>query len=327
MRQLLMITALLAMAQHAHARQSTRYVYDEQGKPLPFVTIGILNQNRGTYSFEDGSYQLDVSTLKPNDIIQFTSIGFESLRIGVQQLTEKTVLKTKIYTLPQLIVRPTGKKTYGIEKKNSASDISISKPYRGAEVAVLLALPEDSLRIEAVHLNIKAQNLKAYTLRVRFYEFVAQNAPPGEMMKGYELQSAFDLKKGTITFAPQAEMVVAGPVFISFEWLVSQAIADQIKVGLGQEPEAITALKVAFPEHTVNVYNQNRVEVKSPEGEIVKKEKLKPQVRKELKQLQGSIPILKFQTTKAARPTYYRSHSLGTWYRYQQSLIASIDTF
>jgi hypothetical protein len=324
MRWLLALFLLIGTTDGIRARQVTRYVQDDQGKPIPYVSIGVVNKNSGTYTFEDGSYQLATKGIRSADVIQFSCIGFEPRAITFGQLPDTVILQPTTYVLPTHVVRTGQTSTYGIVKKNSASDISISRPYQGAEVAVLIDLSTDSLWIEAIYLNIKAENVPEYMLRARFYAFEGEGQPPGRAFESFETRATFNTRTGTITFEPDSHLLLTGPVFVSFEWLVTNRTAEQIKAATRQEPKTVTALRKAYPGYSVNVYNQKRVEVENSKGEVIKTSKLTSAERTQLKQLKDRLPKLKFQTTKAQAPTYYRSHSLGKWYLYQQSLIASI---
>ena len=50
-------------------------VVDENNKPIPYVNIWIENENIGTTSEEDGSFNLDIKNQDKNLI--FSAIGFE----------------------------------------------------------------------------------------------------------------------------------------------------------------------------------------------------------------------------------------------------------
>lgn len=65
----------------------TGLVTSKEG-PLPYVNIGVFGKGIGTVSDEDGIFHLtiDKSRLAPTDIVQFSSMGFGTIKKSVAQL-------------------------------------------------------------------------------------------------------------------------------------------------------------------------------------------------------------------------------------------------
>jgi TonB-linked SusC/RagA family outer membrane protein len=82
-------------------------VTDEEGKPLPGVTITIVGTTRGVITDNDGSYSIEAN---PNDKLVFSFIGMESQIIDVgNQKTIKVEMKEKIDELEEVTVVAFGK--------------------------------------------------------------------------------------------------------------------------------------------------------------------------------------------------------------------------
>ena len=83
-------------------------VYDEYEYPIPYASIGIVQKNIGTSSTEEGSFKFFVSTNELNDIIEISSIGYESIEITVQDFIntqdKKFILKEKITELGEVSI-------------------------------------------------------------------------------------------------------------------------------------------------------------------------------------------------------------------------------
>ena len=104
-------------------------VYDEYEYPVPYASIGIVKKNIGTSSTEEGSFKFYVSTNELNDIIEISSIGYESIEISVQDFIntsqKKFVLTEKITELGEVSIespRNIVKKALKKLKDNSISD-------------------------------------------------------------------------------------------------------------------------------------------------------------------------------------------------------------
>ena len=104
-------------------------VYDEYEYPIPYASIGIVQKNIGTSSTEEGSFKFFVSTNELNDIIEISSIGYESIEITVQDFInhsdKKFILKEKITELGEVSIespRNIVKKALKKIKDNSISE-------------------------------------------------------------------------------------------------------------------------------------------------------------------------------------------------------------
>lgn len=77
-------------------------------EPLAYVNIGVLYQNRGTISQEDGTFSINLSSSKPDDVLVFSMIGYETIKIEWGQIKESFLaikLVPKIYQLKEVIVK------------------------------------------------------------------------------------------------------------------------------------------------------------------------------------------------------------------------------
>ncbi|HEY5687055.1 MAG TPA: TonB-dependent receptor [Yeosuana sp.] len=108
----LTLTILFGMNQDllAQTLQVTGTVIDEQGIPLPGVTIVEKGTKRGAVTDFDGQYQISAS---PNSILIFSYIGFETKEVNINnQNTIDITLKTSATDLDEVTVV-----AYGSQKK------------------------------------------------------------------------------------------------------------------------------------------------------------------------------------------------------------------
>ena len=75
-------------------------VYDEYNYPIPYASVGIVAKNIGTSSTEDGGFKFVVTNNELSDTIEISSIGFQSLKITVQDFI---TLKDKSFVLKEMI--------------------------------------------------------------------------------------------------------------------------------------------------------------------------------------------------------------------------------
>ncbi len=85
------------------------------GKPIPYVTITLENENIGTTSEENGTFILNFEP--KNQAVLFSGIGFESKKIPIEQI-RNVQLKSILYPLNEVVVTNL-KRTLEIEVGNS----------------------------------------------------------------------------------------------------------------------------------------------------------------------------------------------------------------
>ncbi len=97
-------------------------VSDEQGSPLPGVTITVVGSPRGVITDIDGIYSIDV---KPTDKLTFSFVGLESQTIDVNNRTViNVVLKEKIDELEEVTVVAFAKQ----KKESVIASVATVKP-------------------------------------------------------------------------------------------------------------------------------------------------------------------------------------------------------
>ncbi|HWY36827.1 MAG TPA: DUF5686 family protein, partial [Nitrosopumilaceae archaeon] len=84
-------------------------VLDKNQKPLPFVSVSVLNQAKGTICDIDGKFELSLTQEEINEGIQFSYVGYEQKMIkpaGTDLEKLIVILETKGIQLKELVVLP-----------------------------------------------------------------------------------------------------------------------------------------------------------------------------------------------------------------------------
>src|SRR5690554_2507416 len=99
---LLSLAVSPAFASSLIQKQIVGKITDEQGQPLPGVSINIKGSTQGTSSNETGTYSINAS---PSDILVFKSLGYATVERSVGNESEVNVqLKTDVQSLEQIVV-------------------------------------------------------------------------------------------------------------------------------------------------------------------------------------------------------------------------------
>ncbi|MFY0627464.1 MAG: carboxypeptidase-like regulatory domain-containing protein [Reichenbachiella sp.] len=101
MRRLLSVIFFFVLLGKAALGQTlSGTLYDSETKEvLPFATISIANQYRGTVSNIEGRFVLDIKGTTLTDSIVFSYVGFETLRIAVSDISENETVYLKSATI------------------------------------------------------------------------------------------------------------------------------------------------------------------------------------------------------------------------------------
>ena len=66
------------------------FVYDEYAYPVPYSSIGIIEKNIGASSTEEGSFSFFITNNELGDVLEISSIGYETFKISVRAFIELT---------------------------------------------------------------------------------------------------------------------------------------------------------------------------------------------------------------------------------------------
>ena len=101
MREKILVWILLLISQFTFSQIKGVVKDSLTGNPIPFVNIWVENENIGTTSEEDGTFEIKTSEKSKNLI--FSTIGFETKRYAIDNLST-IVLKPTVYQLEDVVI-------------------------------------------------------------------------------------------------------------------------------------------------------------------------------------------------------------------------------
>ena len=200
-----------------------RIVDSNSGVPVDYVNIGIINQAIGTVSQENGSFllQFEASDLNDKDIVQFSRIGYETLRFSLESLLTKLeedpniVMKEVLYELEEIIVSNID------AKKNRIGYISTSQSLfgfwndslaLGGEHASKIRIKKSPLKLEDLSFNIITSISDSLLVRVNLYEI--EKGLPGKNISNRNILHTITRKRGRVTIDLSPYNIVVKDHFI-----------------------------------------------------------------------------------------------------------------
>ena len=212
---------LLLMSFYVSA-QTKGVVVDESGKPIPYVNIWVENENIGTTSEENGSFNLEINEEK---ILVFSALGFETRRI-ISTISENVIMTQQLVQLNEVIIeKPKNSKTVtiGNSKKINFSHWSGKKPWIFAKKFDNDFIDDDIQFIKKAIIYTKSKIANA-SFKLRIFS-VDENGFPREDMLPSDV--IVYVKKGKQTNEIDLQkyhlMIPEEGIFVAFEWLILES--------------------------------------------------------------------------------------------------------
>ena len=153
-------------------------ITDENGSPVPGVSIKVKGTNKGTTTNSDGNYSL---TVPDNAVLVISSVGYELIEETVSGRTEiNLVLKTQAQAIEEVVVVG-----YGTQRKKDITGAVAS--VRGAEIAmqpVQTATQAIQGKVSGVQIITSGEPNALPTVRIRGTGSVLAGANPLYVVDG-----------------------------------------------------------------------------------------------------------------------------------------------
>ncbi|WP_299433829.1 carboxypeptidase-like regulatory domain-containing protein [uncultured Aquimarina sp.] len=228
------------------------YVKDRATQqPIPFVNIGFLDKGIGTVSDQDGHVflQYDEEAIGKNDIVQLSSLGYETIQLSVDQLFElltksNTIfMESTIYELEAatIVAAKRKEKTVG----NSYKYTGIigywkDKQALGGEIATRIKIRNKNSKLLQLKFNIHENNTDSLLVRVNVYE--SNKKKPGRNLLTSNVYHTITRKKGEeIIDLSGYNIVVSDDIIVSLELI--KVYGEQVEFSISASKEGRSYLR------------------------------------------------------------------------------------
>lgn len=211
----------------AHDKTLKGVISDKRkNTPLPYVSLGILNKDRGTTTNTRGEFELVISEATVNDTLRVSMIGYEprifiirdllqankkilniALHEKTNELREVVVTDKKLHT--KILGNKTDSKFFG--GKFAPGDL-------GSEIAIKINIKNNPTYLDKFSFNISYNTEDTATFRVNIYE--ARNGLPGENILPENIILKVNGQTGKIEVdLTKYDLAVTTDIFIALEWI------------------------------------------------------------------------------------------------------------
>ncbi len=202
--------------------QTKGVVFDESGKPIPYVNIWVENENIGTTSEVDGSFTIEI---KEEKILVFSVLGFQKRRVS-STISENVILTQQLFQLNEVLIeKPKNSKTdiIGNSKKINFSYWSGKKPWIFAKKFDNKFIEDDLQFIKKAIIYTKSKIANAsFKLRIFSVDesgFPKEDVLPSDIIvyvKKGKHTNEIDLQKYHLRIPDEG-------IFVAFEWLILES--------------------------------------------------------------------------------------------------------
>ncbi len=193
-------------------------------QPIPYAAVGIVNENVGTVSDENGRFRLTVPSQFIYDSLTFSEVVHVQKKLSISKLlnSEKIVvsLEEAVMELRTVEITPKEKRRY--EKLGVKPLFYWGSCYAnfegGAQIAQLIEASEYPVFLSKARIKIGSNTLEDAKIRVRVLEKTANGIPGSDVFEGAFMDISF--KEGWIEVdLNHSNLVFTEDFYVCFEFL------------------------------------------------------------------------------------------------------------
>jgi len=230
MKHFLFSSIFLLLNFNLNAQTIKGIVLDKDSKkPIPYVSIGIINTPQGTYAYTDGQFEMEIVEFKNDDSLRFSCIGYSPVTYSVTEFLdlyqagiETVFLTEKIIKLEEVVVQSRRNRAKKVGNKTSTKQMIlglVNKIERG-----IIIETDDELFLKSVSFKLTMDGGTApdsAVFRFNIYNLKDDGLPNENVLSQpiyfylvgdqFEGKNKFDISKYNITisedFAATFELV------------------------------------------------------------------------------------------------------------------------
>ncbi|MEO9805301.1 MAG: carboxypeptidase-like regulatory domain-containing protein [Reichenbachiella sp.] len=326
MKLSIILTAILVVGQlHAQKLVSGRVISKQSNAPLAFANIGILNSTVGTFSFEDGSFNIIIPSDKLNDRLTFSALGYDKLHLNLSTLdSTKLVVSLKESTKVLNEVNITAGReilngTWGLTKVKSATGYSCTRGTGGFAMASFVPVGDEVFGIKKVNFFIGVSQLESYMMRVRF-QAVEANNQPGEDLFHENIIVTSNIREGWIGVdVTKYNIQFNQDFFLVIEWIMDESGTLKML--------EYDANPLSWDIVGSTIVNQKKMTYFDDDGEKITVELTEEQIAEYKARVLPKVYIGSKKRNRRSTPySYWREGNMAPWTReYDHELVANFE--
>ncbi|MDA7694484.1 carboxypeptidase-like regulatory domain-containing protein [Flavobacteriaceae bacterium] len=196
-------------------------------EPLPYVNIGLVNQNIGTVSDESGYFELEVPANQYNDAtLRFSMIGFESRDFILKDYLDLQILTISLEekaTALEEVVLTTQRNKYqtkilGNKTTSQLIYAAFTTNKLGNEMGFIVRGRKNPMILKKFNVSLVENDYGPIRFRLNFYSL--KDGLPEQTLLNENIIVETDISSGIVSkdLTPY-EIVIDQDFFVSIEWI------------------------------------------------------------------------------------------------------------
>jgi len=216
---------LLILPLFGQAQKLSGLVIDQlTAQPVPFVHIGVLGKNVGVISKDDGSFEMDLSSVDDEDLIQFSIIGYETKTLSTPT-DLKAPLEVKLtpiaYEIEPVVIKG-DKKVKKIKigryktTKTTTGQSGIKDFGYGGEVGVNIIYPGKDYYLDQIQFHTRFNTVDSVLYRMNVYE-IKDGRPGKSLLKKESYTKSYKKNKWIKANMLEHGLIIKEDIIVTFE--------------------------------------------------------------------------------------------------------------
>ncbi|MFZ6013475.1 MAG: carboxypeptidase-like regulatory domain-containing protein, partial [Bacteroidota bacterium] len=177
----------------AFYRLTGKIIDRNNGHPLSYVNVGLFEQNIGTLSDPDGSFELEVPSKLYNDSVIFSSMGFDRMKVAVSEMKDTaSVIKLNSSSIILKEVTVSAKRKLNKRSRlgwmgGDDGALPFDTIQGGGAIAILVESPTVPVFVEKLQVRLMYNSKDTLKLRFHLYAYDSVRQLPGRELLSKEI--------------------------------------------------------------------------------------------------------------------------------------------
>lgn len=219
---------------------------NQDGSPIEYVNIGIVDVALGTITDKDGNFKLDVKGLPLESKVAISMVGFKAQTFTIEKLLKSSnliKLQEISYHIEEVIIKPNGSirkiGTTNFTRGGGVCGWGGTQFSSGHELGLQMDLGNTPVELKSLHIRLYKQSFDSTLLRLHIRD-VKGNLPNNELLKENILVNITKESGWVEIDISNYNIVLSGEVILTLEWLKIFGINNDrlIKMNKSKNPTA-----------------------------------------------------------------------------------------
>lgn len=191
--------------------------------PVAFATVGLIKENTGTTTGEDGHFNLTTSKPQPGDTLLFTALGYQPQKIATAAFSGKVALVKDVREIGEVSISPKPLlQSIVLNKNGKSSNPSYGSGRYMTQIAQRFTAPTlpallTAVQIRKLHIPIFVSGNGVFRLRI--YGINPETGGPGADLLSESIEVKANGSKVEIDLKPYRIFLPQKDFFVAVEWL------------------------------------------------------------------------------------------------------------